>query len=49
MRKLEVRLLGPFEVVVAGTPVDVPGAKRQALVACLALREGRVVPTETLV
>jgi predicted ATPase/DNA-binding SARP family transcriptional activator len=49
MGKLEVRLLGPFEVVVAGSPVDVPGAKRQALVACLALRPGRVVPTDTLV
>ena len=49
MGKLEVRLLGPFEVVVAGTPVDVPGAKRQALVACLALRAGRVVSTDTLV
>ena len=48
MRKLEVRLLGSFEVVVAGEPVDVPGAKRQALVACLALRSGRVVSTETL-
>ncbi len=49
MGKLEVRLLGSFEVVVAGQPVQVPGAKRQALVACLALREGRVVPTDTLV
>ena len=49
MGKLEVRLLGPFEVVVAGKPVEVPGAKRQALVACLALRAGRVVPTDTLV
>ena len=49
MGKLEVRLLGPFEVVVAGQPVEVPGAKRQALVACLALRAGRVVPTDTLV
>jgi predicted ATPase/DNA-binding SARP family transcriptional activator len=49
MRKLEVRLLGPFEVVVAGQPVDVPGAKRQALVACLSLRTGRVVPTDTLI
>ena len=29
--------------------MDVPGAKRQALVACLALRAGRVVPTDTLV
>ena len=47
--RLEVRLLGPFEVVVAGKPVDVPGAKRQALVACLALRSGRVVSTDTLV
>jgi predicted ATPase/DNA-binding SARP family transcriptional activator len=49
MGKLEVRLLGPFEVVADGSPVDVPGAKRQALVACLALRSGRVVATDTLV
>ena len=49
MDKLEVRLLGPFEVAVAGEPVVVPGAKRQALVACLALRAGRVVSTDTLV
>ena len=49
MGKLEVRLLGPFEVVAGGKPVDVPGAKRQALVACLALRSGRVVSTDTLV
>jgi DNA-binding SARP family transcriptional activator len=49
MGKLEVRLLGPFEVVVAGQRVEVPGAKRQALVACLALRAGRVVSTDKLV
>ena len=49
MEELEVRLLGSFEVRAAGEPVDVPGAKRQALVACLALRAGRVVPTDTLV
>ena len=49
MGKLEVRLLGPFEVLIGGKPVEVPGAKRQALVACLALRSGRVVPTDTLV
>jgi predicted ATPase/DNA-binding SARP family transcriptional activator len=49
MGELEVRLLGPFQVVIAGEPVEVPGAKRQALVACLALRAGRVVPTDTLV
>ncbi len=49
MGKLEVRLLGPFEVLIGGKPVEVPGAKRQALVACLALRSGRVVSTDTLV
>jgi predicted ATPase len=49
MGKLEVRLLGPFEVAVAGERVDVPGAKRQALVACLALRSGRIVSTDTIV
>jgi predicted ATPase/DNA-binding SARP family transcriptional activator len=49
MGELEVGLLGPFQVVMAGKPVEVPGAKRQALVACLALRTGRVVPTDTLV
>jgi DNA-binding SARP family transcriptional activator len=49
MGSLEVRVLGPFEAVVAGKPVNVPGAKRQALVACLALRLGRVVSADTLV
>ena len=49
MGEFEVRLLGPFEVVAAGEPAEVPGAKRQALVACLALRAGRVVATDTLV
>lgn len=47
--RLQVGLLGPFEVIVDGKPVDVPGSKRQALVACLALRVGRVVATDTLV
>jgi DNA-binding SARP family transcriptional activator len=45
---LEVRLLGPFEVIVAGKPVEIRGAKRQALVAYLALRAGRVVATDSL-
>jgi predicted ATPase/DNA-binding SARP family transcriptional activator len=47
--RLQVGLLGPLEVIVDGKPVDVPGSKRQALVACLALRAGRVVATDTLV
>ena len=49
MSDLEVRLLGPFEVIVAGKPVEVRGAKRQALIAFLALRAGRVVATDSLV
>ena len=46
---LEVRLLGPFEAIVAGNLVDVRGAKRQALIAFLALRPGHVVAADTLV
>ena len=46
---LEVRLLGPFEAIVAGNIVDVRGAKRQALIAFLALRPGHVVAADTLV
>ena len=46
---MEVRLLGPFEAIVAGKPVDVRGAKRQALIAFLALRPGHVVAADTLV
>ena len=40
---LEIRVLGPFEVLAGGTPADVGGSKRQALLAMLALRHGRVV------
>ena len=47
--RLEIRLLGPFEVLVGGRPADVGGAKRQALLAMLALRPGRVVGVDTLV
>jgi predicted ATPase/DNA-binding SARP family transcriptional activator len=46
---LEIRLLGPFEVLVGGAPADVGGSKRQALLAMLALREGRVVDVDALV
>ncbi|MGZ4289338.1 MAG: BTAD domain-containing putative transcriptional regulator [Gaiellaceae bacterium] len=47
--RLEIRLLGPFEVLAGGTPADVGGSKRQALLAMLALREGRVVDVDALV
>jgi predicted ATPase/DNA-binding SARP family transcriptional activator len=46
---LTIRLLGPFEVLVGGRPVDVSGPKHQALVALLALRGGRVVTVDTIV
>jgi predicted ATPase/DNA-binding SARP family transcriptional activator len=46
---LEIRLLGPFEVLAGGTPADVGGSKRQALLAMLALRNGRVVGVDGLV
>ena len=46
---LEIRLLGPFEVLVGGRPAEVTGPKRHALLALLALWGGRVVPVEVLV
>jgi predicted ATPase/DNA-binding SARP family transcriptional activator len=46
---LEIRLLGPFEVLARGTLADVGGSKRQALLAMLALRQGRVVDVDGLV
>src|SRR6478752_5287325 len=46
---LEIRLLGPFEALARGTPADVGGSKRQALLAMLALRQGRMVDVDGLV
>ena len=46
---LEIRLLGPFEVVAGGRPVEVSGSKRRGLLALLALRSGRVVGVEELI
>jgi predicted ATPase/DNA-binding SARP family transcriptional activator len=46
---LEIRLLGPFEVLADGEAADVGGSKRQALLAMLALRDGRVVDVDALV
>src|SRR5581483_8596104 len=47
--RLEIRILGPFEVLAGGTIADVGGSKRQALLAMLALRPGRVVAVDALV
>jgi DNA-binding SARP family transcriptional activator len=46
---LDIRLLGPFEVVVGGQPANVSGGKRQSLLGLLALRCGRVVGVDSLV
>jgi predicted ATPase/DNA-binding SARP family transcriptional activator len=46
---LEIRLLGPFEALAGGSLADVGGSKRQALLAMLALRNGRVVGVDALV
>ncbi len=46
---LEIRLLGPFEVLAGGRPVSVSGSKRHALLAMLALRRGRVVGVDALI
>ena len=44
-----VRLLGPVEVVVAGTPRPVPGLRRKAILALLALHAGEVVAADRLI
>jgi predicted ATPase/DNA-binding SARP family transcriptional activator len=46
---LEIRVLGPFEVLARGSIANVGGSKRQALLAILALRQGRVVDVDALV
>jgi DNA-binding SARP family transcriptional activator/EAL domain-containing protein (putative c-di-GMP-specific phosphodiesterase class I)/FixJ family two-component response regulator len=47
-RRIEVRLLGPFEVMLAGRPVHIGSPKQRAVLGLLALQAGRVVPAETL-
>jgi len=46
---LEIRLLGPFEVLSGGRPVEVSGSKRHAVLAMLALQPGHVVGVDALV
>jgi DNA-binding SARP family transcriptional activator/Tfp pilus assembly protein PilF len=45
----ELRVLGPFEVVIGGCPVDVGGPRPRALLALLASADGRTVGVPTLV
>ena len=46
---IEVRLLGPLEVVVAGSPVEFEGAKQRRLFVALALRAPEAVSVDELV
>ncbi|HEV2591700.1 MAG TPA: BTAD domain-containing putative transcriptional regulator [Gaiellaceae bacterium] len=46
---MEVRLLGPVELVEGDEVVRITAAKQRALLAVLALQPGRVVPLETII
>ncbi|MDI9888936.1 BTAD domain-containing putative transcriptional regulator [Streptomyces sp. HNM0645] len=46
---VRVELLGPLRLLVDGTGVDVPGPKRRAVLALLALAESRTVTVDRLV
>lgn len=45
---LDVRLLGPLELRVDGTPLPLPGGKPRALLAALLVSRNRVVPADSL-
>ncbi|GAA1967443.1 AfsR/SARP family transcriptional regulator [Amycolatopsis minnesotensis] len=45
---IEIRLLGPFKVIVSGTPVVLTSARQRALLATLALAAGRLVSIDAL-
>ena len=47
--RLEIRLLGTFQVTVDGRPAGTGGSKRDALLALLALRSGRPVSVDALI
>lgn len=46
--RVRVEVLGPLRLFVDGRPVDVPGPKRRAVLALLALAEGRIVTVDHL-
>lgn len=46
---MEIRLLGPLEIWSAGQPVHLRGARLRAVLAALALHNGRLVPVDRLV
>jgi predicted ATPase/DNA-binding SARP family transcriptional activator len=46
---LEIRVLGPIEILMGGQAVAVSGSKRHALLALLALRRGRGISVDELI
>ena len=46
---MELRILGPLELVVDGTVRTLPAGGEQAVLQLLALNAGRIVPASTLV
>jgi hypothetical protein len=46
---VRVGVLGPLALHVDGEPVEVPGLQRRALLAVLALAEGRVLPVGRII
>ncbi|WP_083448938.1 AfsR/SARP family transcriptional regulator [Actinoplanes rectilineatus] len=46
---IEVRVLGPVEVLVGGTPVPLGGRRQQAVLALLVAARGRVISVDRLV
>ena len=49
MVPVRIEVLGPLRLLVDGAPVDVPGPRRRAVLALLAVAGGRVIPTESLI
>lgn len=45
---MQVRLLGPVDVTISGVPHPVPGLRRRALLAALALQPGQIISTDQL-
>ena len=45
---MEIRILGPLEVVVEGDPIDLPSGKARLLLAALVVHANRVVSTDRL-
>jgi DNA-binding SARP family transcriptional activator len=46
---VRVEVLGPLRLTVDGAPIEVPGPKQCAVLALLALAEGRIVTVDRLV